>query len=107
MAATTKVAAIARLTAADGKRDELVAVLRDLVKAVGDGEPDTLVYAMHTDDGDDSTVWFYELYASADAAAAHSKGSALREIGSRLGGLVAGPPVVHRLSPQAAHGLSL
>jgi len=107
MAETQKVAAVAQLTAAEGKRDELVAVLRDMVKAVGDGEPDTLVYALHTDDSDESTVWFYELYASADALAAHSGGTALKEAGGRLRGLVAGPPVVRRLTPQAAHGLDL
>lgn len=107
MADTTKVAAIAQLTAVDGKRDELIAALSDMVKAVGDTEPGTLIYAMHTDDSDETTVWFYELYASTDASKAHSSGTALKEGGSKLRGLVAGPPVVHRLTPQAAHGLDL
>ena len=104
---TGKVAAIAKLTAPEGKRDELVAVLRDLVKTVGDNEPDTLVYALHTDASDEQTVWFYELYASVEASKAHSSGRALKEIGARLGGLVTGAPEVHRLVPQAAHGLDV
>lgn len=101
-----KVAAIAKLVAAEGKQDELRSALQDLVTAVGE-EPGTLVYALNVDQADPKVFWFYELYADADAAKAHSSGTALREAGAKLGGLLGGAPEIHRLEPVAAQGLSL
>ena len=100
-----QMAAVAKLTAAEGKGDELAAVIADLVAAVRDGEPDTLVYAAARDNDDPDVFWFYELYGSAEAAAAHSSGAALAEAGGRMRGLLAGRPDVHRLTPLAAKGL--
>ena len=100
-----QVAAVAKLTAAEGKADELRSVITDLVKAVGANEPGTLVYAAAQDSSNPDEFWFYELYESSDAAAAHSSGSALAEAGGRMRGLLAGRPEVHRLSPVAATGL--
>lgn len=100
-----KVAAVAVLTAVEGKAEELKAVLTELVAAVGEGEPGTVVYALHQDQEDANQFWFYELYADDEAAAAHSSGTALREVGGRTRGLVTGRPQVHRLTPVAAHGL--
>ena len=96
---------VARLTAADGKADELKAVITDLVAAVRNGEPGTLVYAAAQDSEDPHVFWFYELYGSDDAAAAHSGGEALAAAGGRMRGLLAGRPEVHRLTPVAATGL--
>ncbi|HET7310146.1 MAG TPA: antibiotic biosynthesis monooxygenase [Mycobacteriales bacterium] len=100
-----QVAVVAKLTAVDGKADELKAVIDELVKAVDAGEPDTLVYAAAQDDDDPSVFWFYELYPSAEAAAAHSGGSALADAGVNMRGLLAGRPEVHRLTPVASTGL--
>ena len=100
-----QMAAVAKLTAAEGKGDELAAVIADLVAAVRDGEPDTLVYAAARDTADPDVFWFYELYGSPEAAAAHSSGAALAEAGGRMRGLLAGRPDVHRLTPVAAKGL--
>jgi quinol monooxygenase YgiN len=100
-----QVAAVAKLTAAEGKGDELAAVIGDLVEAVRDGEPDTLVYAAARDNDEPDVFWFYELYGSAEAAAAHAAGTALAEAGGRMRGLLAGRPEVHRLTPVAATGL--
>ena len=100
-----QVAAIAKLTAAEGKADELQAVITDLVTAVGAGEPGTLVYAAARDSENPEVFWFYELYDGPDSATAHSTGTALAEAGGRMRGLLAGRPEVHRLSPVAATGL--
>ena len=100
-----QVAVVAKLTAAEGKADELKAVISDLVAAVASGEPGTLVYAAAQDDEDPAVFWFYELYGSGESAAAHSSGTALAEAGGRMRGLLAGRPEVHRLSPVAAKGL--
>ena len=101
----TRVAAVAKLTAAPGKSDELKTAIADLVAAVRDGEPGTLVYAAAQETDEPEVFWFYELYDSPDAAAAHSSGTALADAATRMSGLLAGRPEVHRLSPIAGAGL--
>lgn len=101
----TQVAAIARLTAAEGKGNDLAAVIADLVMSVRDDEPGTLVYAAAQDTDDPDVFWFYEFYDSPEAATAHSEGSALAEASNRMRGLLAGRPEVHRLMPVAGKGL--
>ena len=100
-----QVAAVAKLTAAEGKGEELKAVIADLVAAVGAGEPGTLVYAASQDAGNADVFWFYELYESQESAAAHSSGTALAEAGGRMRGLLAGRPEVHFLTPVAGTGV--
>jgi quinol monooxygenase YgiN len=101
----TQVAVIAKLTAVDGKGEELTAVIAELVTQVQDGEPGTLVYAAGQDTDNPNVFWFYEFYDSPDAATAHSAGAALAEAGNRMRGLLAGRPEVHRLMPVAGKGL--
>ena len=100
-----QVAAVAKLAAAEGKGEELKAVIADLVASVRDGEPGTLVYAAAQETDQPDVFWFYEFYASPDDAAAHSAGTALAEAAGRMRGLLAGRPEVHRLAPVAAKGL--
>jgi quinol monooxygenase YgiN len=97
--------AVAKLTAVDGKAEDLKAVIADLVAAVRDGEAGTLVYAAAQDTDDPNVFWFYELYESGDAASAHATGEALAAVGPRMRGLIVGRPEVHRLVPIAAKGL--
>ena len=101
----TQVAAIAKLTAVEGKGEDLKAAIEELVAQVRDDEPGTLVYAAAQDTADPNAFWFYEFYDSAAAAAAHSSGEALAQAGERMRGLLAGRPEVHRLSPIAGKGL--
>lgn len=101
----TQVAVVAKLTAVEGKGEELTAVIADLVSQVADDEPGTLVYAAAQDTADPDVFWFYEFYESADAATTHSTGEALAKAGSRMRGLLAGAPEVHRLAPIAGKGL--
>jgi quinol monooxygenase YgiN len=101
----TRVAIVAKLTAATGRRDELKSVVADLVAGVADTEPGTLVYAAAQDNDDPDVFWFYEYYGTEDAAAAHSGGTALAEAGTRMRGMLAGRPEVHRLTPVAGKGL--
>src|SRR4051794_9077397 len=100
-----QVAAIAKLTAADGKGEELKAVIADLVAAVRDGEPGTLVYSAGQDGENPDVFWFYELYDGPDPAAAHSSGAALADAGGKMRGLLAARPEVFRVTPIAAKGL--
>lgn len=100
----SKIAIIAKLTAAEGKRDALVEVLRAQIDLVAD-ETGTEVYALHTGDGDDTSVWFYEIYTDAAAAAAHSGSDAMKALGPKLAGLLAGRPEIIRCTPIKAKGL--
>jgi quinol monooxygenase YgiN len=101
----TQVAVIAKLTAVEGKSEDLKAAIADLVNQVQDAEPGTLVYSAAQDTADPNMFWFYEFYGSAEAATAHSTGEALANAGNRMRGLLAGPPEVHRLTPIAGTGL--
>jgi quinol monooxygenase YgiN len=99
------VAVVAKLTAAEGKHEQLATVITDLVTQVQDDEPGTLVYAAAQDTADANVFWFYEFYESPDAATKHSTGQALAKAADRMRGLLAGPPDVHRLTPVAGKGL--
>ena len=101
----TQVAVIAKLTAVEGKSEELTAAIADLVTEVRDTETGTLVYAAAHDTAEPNVFWFYEFYESSDAAGAHTDGAALAEAGQRMRGLLAGRPEVHRLVPLADKGL--
>ena len=101
----TQLAVVAKLTAVDGKAEDLAAVIADLVAQVESDEPGTLVYAAAQDNAEPTVFWFYEFYASPDAATAHATGDALVKAGERMRGLLAGRPEVHRLTPVAGKGL--
>lgn len=100
----SKVAILAKLTALEGKRDELIAVLSAQVDLVSD-EAGTLVYALHTETSDEVTVWFYELYADSDALAFHGGTDNMKALGPKIKGLVAGRPEIKFLNPINAKGL--
>src|SRR5688500_8736714 len=102
----SKVAAIAKLTAAPGKRDELLNAFKPLLDAVHD-EPGTLIYALHASAADETTVYFYELYEDDEALKAHSGSAAMKAIGGSLAGLVAAAPEITKLDIAMAKGLPL
>ena len=99
------VSIVAKLTAAEGKIDELKAAIDDLVRLVESAEPGTLIYAAAQDNDDPDVIWFFEHYGSQEDAAAHSGGAALAGAGVAMRGLLAGRPEVHRLTPFSATGL--
>jgi len=101
----TKVALVAKMTAAPGKRDELVDAFGRLYEAVA-GEEGTEVYALHLDAADAGVVWFYELYRDMDSLAAHGTSEAMQAIGPQLSSLMAGRPELTFLTPVRAKGLA-
>jgi quinol monooxygenase YgiN len=103
---TDQVAVVAKLTAAEGKSDELRQVIAELVESVRQTEPDTVIYAAAQDNDDPGVFWFYEFYGSPEAAQAHAAGEALAEASQRMRGLLAGRPEIHRLTPIADKGVS-
>lgn len=103
----SKVAVIAKLTAAEGKRDELAAVIADMGMNNVSGEPGTIVYAAHKDQKDENVIWFYELYTDRDALAAHGGSDAMKEFGRATAPLMAGRAELFFLEPVAAKGIDL
>ena len=100
----TKVALVARMTAAEGERDQLVEAFGTLIDAVAE-EAGTEVYALHLDANDADVVWFYELYTDMEGLTAHGTSEAMKAIGPELTSLMAGRPELTFLTPVRAKGL--
>jgi quinol monooxygenase YgiN len=101
----TKVALVAKMKAASGKRDELVEAFGPLYEAVA-GEEGTEIYALHLDATDADVVWFYELYRDGDALAAHGGSEAMKAMGGQFASLLAERPELIFLTPVRAKGLT-
>lgn len=100
-----KVSMLAKLTAQDGKGDELVAAFDDLFRAVGD-EPGTELYVMNRSASDPNVFWFYELYSDADALGAHGGSEAMKKAATVFGPLIAESELILG-SPVKAKGVAL
>ena len=102
-----KPALLAKLTANEGERDSLLAVIAALgIKNVS-GEPGTEIYAAHKDQGDENVVWFYEMYSDSDALKAHGTSDGMKEFGKATGQYMAGRAELIFLEPVCAKGLDL
>jgi quinol monooxygenase YgiN len=92
----SEIAYIVKITAAEGKRPEALAVFAKLVAAT-ENEPGTLQYALHEDTGDPNVLWFYERYVDQAAFDAHITSAAMAETVGSLGGLLDGAPALHQV----------
>lgn len=102
----TKISLIAKLTAADGKAEELQAALAPLA-AAGAEESGLEVYSFHRSNDDENVIYAFELYADQAALEVHGKGETMKAAMGALGGLLAGRPEVTLMTPVAAKGLDL
>jgi quinol monooxygenase YgiN len=102
----SKISAIARLTARDGKAAELEAALHDLI-AAAEEEEGLEVYSVHAVDDSEGQYLFFELYRDAEATKVHGKGERMRAAMGALGPLLAGRAEVTRMHPVAAKGLDV
>lgn len=100
----TKVAVWAKLPAAPGKRDELVAALQTALETA-QGESGTIYYMLHTDPADDNSLFMYELYENQDALNAHMGSDAFKALGPAIGPLLGGAPQLSILGPVGGKGL--
>jgi quinol monooxygenase YgiN len=99
----SKVSAIVKLTAQSGKRDELSAAFKTMLDHV-ESEAGTLIYILHSDNGEEDVLWFYELYTDNDALGAHSGSDTMKSLGPSLAGLLAGRPEMHLVTPIGGKG---
>lgn len=106
-AAMSKISLIAKLTAADGKADELKAALENMI-AAADEEPALEIYSVHADNADPNVFYFFELYADQAALDVHGKGDGMKAaMGALGGGLLGGRPEITMLTPISAKGMDL
>ena len=63
---------IATVKVKEGKMDEAVKVLREIVPKIKEAEPGCLVYIPHRVRGEDNTIIFYEKYQDKEALKIHS-----------------------------------
>ncbi|HEX2850888.1 MAG TPA: putative quinol monooxygenase [Acidimicrobiales bacterium] len=88
----SKVAVHFKLTAQPGKGDDVVAALSSLYEGALDAEPGTLVHVMHRQKDNPDVIVFYEMYTDDEAFKLHGQGEALKAVGPKLAGLLAGAP---------------
>ena len=102
----SKTSIIAKLTAADGKADELEAAVAALI-TVADEEPGLEVYSCHAAKDEPGVYYFFEVYADDDALKAHGRGDAMKSAMATVGNLLTGRPEVIMMAPVGAKGLDI
>ena len=96
------IAIIAKLTVHAGKEDEFKAAGAEMVAAVKANEAGrTLAYTLAQSAANPAEFYFLEMYADADALAAHSKSPHMAAFGGKLPGVVNGRPEITRLETVA------
>ncbi|GAC1375835.1 MAG: hypothetical protein NVSMB4_04270 [Acidimicrobiales bacterium] len=100
-----KVAVIAKITALPGQRDEVVAVMNEIVMSAVKQEEGTLLYTLNLDKTNADVIWFYELYADDAALAAHGGSEAMKAAGGKLRDKAAGRPEITLLELVDGKGL--
>ena len=92
-----EIAVHVRLVAPPGRRDDLVAALQPFLDGAA-GEPGTLAYALHHDLDDGDAIWFYTLFADAEALETHRRNEA------ELMGTYPGVPELLAETPREVRG---
>ncbi|MGD9702442.1 MAG: putative quinol monooxygenase [Acidimicrobiia bacterium] len=95
---------MAKLAAAPGRRDELVAVLQLALDNV-ENEAGTTYYLLHADDNDADLLWMYELYEAKEDLQAHMGAPWFAELGPKLAPLLGGRPELNFMTPLGGKGL--
>lgn len=87
---------IAKLTVQDGKNEEFENIFKELEQAVRTNEPGNLFYSCNRADNANEYI-VLEQYVDQEAVDAHGKSDHFKEIGGKLGGVLAGRPDIQRL----------
>ena len=95
---------MARVPAAPGKRDELVAALQAALDTAS-GEPGTIQYILHADAKNPDAVWFYELYADQASLDAHMATDSFKALGPAIAPFLGGRPELTFMTPLGGKGL--
>lgn len=82
----------AQFTCQPGKEAEFEALLTGFVTTVKANEPGATVYQLCRDEKTPGSYFMLELYADAEALAAHGKTAHMSELIGKIGPFLAGPP---------------
>lgn len=99
----SQVAVIAKITAQDGKRADVVAGMGQMMEAV-ESEEGTLSYVLMQDASDANVIWVYELYTDQAAFDAHSGSDAMAALIGTIGGLLGAAPELTFATPVGSKG---
>jgi quinol monooxygenase YgiN len=102
----SKISVIAKLTAVEGKTDELDAALRNVIAAAAE-EDGLEIYSAHAADDEPGVYYFFELYRDGDALGVHGKGDQMRAAMGGFGGLLVGRPEITMMTPVVAKGIDV
>jgi quinol monooxygenase YgiN len=102
----SKISVIAKLTAVEGKTDELEVALRNVVAAAAE-EDGLEIYSAHAANDEPGVYYFFELYRDDEAKNVHGKGERMREAMGGFGGLLAGRPEITMMTPVVAKGIDV
>ncbi len=94
-------ALLVRFTVRPGHEDAFDALVAHTLAAITTDEPDTIVYASHTQAEEPSVRVFYECYRSHDAFQAHEAAPHTRRFLTERTQHLASPPEVWTLAPVA------
>jgi quinol monooxygenase YgiN len=100
----TKVSMMGTITCADGKGDEMEAVLTAMVDAAKE-EPGVEIYSYHRGEGNNFS--FFALMTDAEAMQQHGRSEALQAAMQAFGPLMAEPPQMATSTPIAAIGFEI
>jgi len=89
------IAVIAKLKVAKGKEEEFEAAMLALAAEVRAKEPGNQLYTLCKDT--EGNYLMMELYASAEALAAHGQSEHFKAAGKQFAGVMAGAPEIQRL----------
>ena len=98
MTESARFGAVLQLTAAEGKRDELIRVLTNYSNTL-DGEPGTTLFAAAADATDDHVVWLWEEFQDEQAVRDHFQHDFFHALQMELDDLLSGPSAVRPLEP--------
>ena len=100
----SKVSVVAKLTAQDGKRADIIAGMAPMMEHV-QSEEGTLKYILMEDAADANVVWLYEEYVDQAAFEAHGGSDTMKALGAAIGPFMGGAPELIFCNPVAGKGL--
>ena len=100
----SKVSMVASFTCADGKADEMDAVLADQVAAAAELDG-VEVYSYHR--GEENHYSFFAVFSSMEAMQAHGGADSLKDVMPAFMSLLASPPQMSVYTPVAAVGIDI
>ena len=101
----SKVSVIAKITANEGMRSDMIAAMGSMMDHVEANEENTLKYILMEDSSDENVVWMYEEYTDDDALAAHSSSETMKELGMALRPFAGARPEIIKCNPVRGKGL--